>query len=146
MARPKNPHKRHMSLCPWCKHEEAALINELYVSKRLTEKDIVKEYGISRNTVYNHINEFDLRSLKNKDIEIDTLDRILEAQVNANEVRAADQVKAAEVRAKITGKLDKGSEPKPLTTFNTLNLLTGLNVDELKKLIGSIPADLPPED
>ena len=135
MGRKKNPHKRHMSQCKWCNLPNSKELDELYVERQIDEKQIMKEYGLSRQSTYNHIKYFDLRLRRNQDLDVDTLRAICGKPVNLNQVTPRDQIAAAKILADIDGKLGKNAQKDEKEGNKTqVNIFADTNMQDLMKI------------
>lgn len=135
MGRKKNPHKKHMSQCKWCNLPNSKELNELYVARQIDEKQIMSEYGLSRQSTYNHIRYFDLRLQRNQDLDVDTLRAICGKPVNMNQVTPANQIAAAKALAEIDGKMGKNAQKEDKDASKTqVNIFGGADMSELLKI------------
>ena len=97
--RPKRPlGRRHESGCRVCAHPEREQIEAEWCAWANTSK-LAKEYGLSRDSIYRHVNACGLRDRRGKNLRA-ALERIIE-QGDGVTVNAAAVVSAIQAYAKI---------------------------------------------
>jgi hypothetical protein len=153
MGRKKNPHKRHMAQCTFCKtvdKEKKTLMEEAYIRGDKSVKDIADETGIPERLIYRHLEYFKLVEAKKAGITKDVLLKILGKPIDFSQIKVTDQIKAGELLERLEGRMPSANSPKtdpntPSVTNNTLTILSGVETTKLQQMFDALSKFKTPE-
>jgi hypothetical protein len=89
---------RHETACKVCSHPERKEIEDAWCAWASTSK-LAKQYGLSRDSIYRHVNAFNLRGRRGRNLKA-ALEKIIE-QADQVTVNAGAVVSAIQAYAKI---------------------------------------------
>jgi hypothetical protein len=112
-------------------------IEDRYLSKELSAKEIATTYKLSQTTVYNHIALFQLQGLRDKDIDEDLLKRIVMSPLDLNKISPQHQINAAALLAKIQGKIgiERAPAALPSPRQQTMNIFANIDTKTLMEAV-----------
>lgn len=127
---------RHEATCKFCNHPDREKIESEFIAWANTSK-LAKAYGLSRDSIYRHVEAFGLRERRARNLRA-ALDRIIE-RADEVTVNAAAVVSAVAAYAKINS---AGQWIERTETVSLNDLFARMKPDELEQYAreGTLPA------